>query len=152
MITQLPANLHLVQPKKKAEHLEKLTKKIQAQIPKANWLDNPADWDKDKFIQETSDFLADNFGIGADQDKHLLAMLANQIEIYIQCIEGIKRDGIVMEFNAGQTLGTNPFLTAGDKALAKIIVLMNELNLTPKNRIAMPKQEAGKYQHLLDGP
>ena len=152
MITQLPANLHLVQPQKKAEHFEKLTNKIKTQIPKANWLDNPAAWDRNVFIQETSDFLADSFGSGADQDKHLLAMLATQIEIYIQCVEGINRDGIVMEFNAGQTLGTNPFLTAGDKALAKIITLMNELNLTPKTRITMPKQEAGKYKRLLDGP
>ena len=80
-------------------------------------------------------------------------MLANQIEIYIQCMQGIAKDGIIMEFNAGQTLGTNPYLTAGDKALAKIITLMNELGLTPKSRMASTsKQEAGKYQNLLNGP
>ncbi|CAB4132632.1 COG3747 Phage terminase, small subunit [uncultured Caudovirales phage] len=152
MTTQLPSNLHLVHNKKKAEHINALTKKVKSKIPKASWLDNPDAWDKDAFIQETSDFLWDNFGIGADQDKHLLAMLAHQIEIYVQCMQGIAKDGIIMEFNAGQTYGANPYLTAGDKALTKIIALMNELGLTPKGRINAPKQEASKYQNLLNGP
>jgi hypothetical protein len=53
-----------------------LPENIKKRIPKAEWLDNPDGWDKDKFIEETSEFLYTVYGIGNDQDKHTLAMLA----------------------------------------------------------------------------
>jgi hypothetical protein len=36
-------------------------------------------------------------------------------------------------------------LTAGDKALSRAIVLMNELGLTPRGRLATNKQEGGNH-------
>ena len=121
-------------------------------MPKAEWLDNPKKWDRSKFIEETSDFLWETYGIGSDQDKHVLAALASQIEIYVKCWNGVQQKGIVSVFNNGQTIGPNPFLTAGDKALSRAIVLMNELGLTPRGRLATNKQEGGKYSKLLNGP
>jgi len=32
------------------------------------------------------------------------------------------------------------------------VVLMNELGLTPRGRLATNKQEGGKYSKLLEGP
>ena len=152
MISELPKNLHLIHGTKKTESINALTKNVRSRIPKADWLDNPDAWNRDAFIQETSEFLWETYGIGSDQDKHLLAALANQMDIYIKCMKGVAKGGIITQFNAGQTVGPNPFLTAGDKALTKVIALMNELGLTPKGRSATNKQEAGKYQNLLNGP
>ncbi len=137
----------------KADHSAKLLpENVRARVPKADWLDNPDAWDRDTFIKETSDFLWETYGIGSDQDKHVLAALAAQIEIYIRCWKGVQKGGIITQFNNGATVGPNPFLTAGDKALSRAIVLMNELGLTPRGRLATNKQEGGKYSKLLSGP
>jgi P27 family predicted phage terminase small subunit len=121
-------------------------------VPKAEWLDNPDAWDRDQFIKETSDFLWETYGIGSNQDKHVLAALAAQIEIYIQCWRGIRAEGVLAEFNNGKTIGPNPYISVGDKALQRAVVLMNELGLTPRGRLATNKQEGGKYAKLLNGP
>lgn len=151
-MNRLPPELHIVHGTK-AEHKGKpLPENVRMRVPKANWLDNPDSWNRDEFIQETSEFLWDTYGIGSNQDKHILAALANQLEIYIKCMKGVENGGIITKFNNGQTIGPNPFLTAGDKALARAVVLMNELGLTPRGRLATNKQEGGKYQKLLSGP
>lgn len=151
-MNRLPPELHIVHGTK-AEHKGKpLPENVRMRVPKANWLDNPDSWNRDEFIKETSEFLWETYGIGSNQDKHILAALANQLEIYIKCMKGVENGGIITKFNNGQTIGPNPFLTAGDKALARAVVLMNELGLTPRGRLATNKQEGGKYQKLLSGP
>jgi len=152
MTNRLPPELHLVHGTKQAHNAVPLPEKVRARVPKAEWLDNPKKWDRNKFIEETSDFLWETYGIGSDQDKHVLAALATQIEIYVKCWNGVQEKGIISVFNNGQTIGPNPFLTAGDKALSRAIVLMNELGLTPRGRLATNKQEGGKYSKLLNGP
>ena len=152
-MNRLPPELHLVHGTTRAEHkAQPLPEKVRMRVPKAEWLDNPDAWDRNKFISETADFLWETYGIGSDQDKHVLAALANQMEIYIKCIKGIQKGGIITQFNNGATVGPNPFLTAGDKALQRAIILMNELGLTPRGRLATNKQEGGKYSKLLAGP
>lgn len=151
-MNRLPAELHLVHGTK-AEHKAKpLPESVRQRVPKANWLDDPNAWDRDEFIKQTSDFLWETYGIGSDQDKHILAALANQMEIYIKCMKGVSKGGIITQFNNGATIGPNPYLTAGDKALSRAIVLMNELGLTPRGRLATNKVEGGKYSKLLNGP
>lgn len=151
-MNRLPAELHLVHGTK-AEHKAKpLPESVRQRVPKANWLDDPNAWDRDEFIKQTSDFLWETYGIGSDQDKHILAALANQMEIYIKCMKGVAKGGIITQFNNGATIGPNPYLTAGDKALSRAIVLMNELGLTPRGRLATNKVEGGKYSKLLNGP
>lgn len=152
MTNRLPPELHLVHGTKQAHKGTTLPENVRQRVPQANWLDDPDSWDRKKFISETSEFLWETYGIGSDQDKHVLAALATQIEIYIKCWQGIQKKGIITAFNNGQTIGPNPFLTAGDKALSRAIVLMNELGLTPRGRLATNKQEGGKYSKLLNGP
>lgn len=152
MTNRLPPELHLVHGTKSRHDAQPLPDKVRARVPKADWLDNPDTWDRDKFIKETSDFLWETYGIGSDQDKHVLAALATQIEIFVQCWKGVQKGGIITKFNNGATIGPNPYLTAGDKALTRAVVLMNELGLTPKGRLAQNKTEAGKYAKLLGGP
>jgi phage terminase small subunit len=151
-MNRLPPELHLVHGTQPLHKGKALPESVRARVPKADWLDNPDAWDRDTFIQETSDFLWDTYGIGSNQDKHVLAALANQMEIYIKCMKGVAKGGIVTTFNNGATVGTNPYLVAGDKALSRAVVLMNELGLTPRGRLATNKQEGGKYSKLLAGP
>lgn len=152
MTNRLPAELHLVHGTKAMHSAQPLPEKVRARVPKAEWLDNPEAWDRSAFIKETSDFLWETYGIGSDQDKHVLAALASQIEIWVMCWKGIQAEGIVVEQNAGVSRGVNPYMTAGDKALQRALVLMGELGLTPKARLVSNKQEGGKYSKLLNGP
>lgn len=152
MTNRLPPELHLVHGTVQTHKGGKLPDAVRKRVPKAEWLDNPDLWDRDTFISETSEFLWETYGIGADQDKHVLAALANQMEIYIKCLKGVTKGGIITQFNNGATVGPNPFLTAGDKALSRAIVLMGELGLTPRSRLATNKTEGGKYSRLLSGP
>jgi hypothetical protein len=152
MTNRLPAELHIVHGTR-AEHKAKpLPESVRQRVPKADWLDNPDAWDRDAFIKETSDFLWDTYGIGSNQDKHILAALAMQLDIYVQCCKGLMEGGIVVEFNKGANVGPSPYITVGDKALSRAIVLMGELGLTPKGRLATNKVEGGKYSKLLAGP
>lgn len=126
---------------------------IKKRIPKAEWLDNPAAWNKDQFIQETSEFLFTVYGIGNDQDKHTLAMLADHIEMYIMCTRGIKKNGLVTQFNEGKTIGPNPYISIRNKTMSLIIQLMNELGLTPRSRLVAGKQEENSpVSQFLRGP
>jgi P27 family predicted phage terminase small subunit len=152
MTNRLPPELHLVHGTKAAHSAAPLPEKVRMRVPKADWLDDPDSWDRNVFISETADFLWDTYGIGSNQDKHILAALASQIDIYVKCWKGVQKGGIITQFNNGATIGPNPFLTAADKALMRAIVLMNELGLTPRGRLATNKQEGGKYSKLLNGP
>ena len=138
-----PPELHLVDgttPRKGKSIL--LPETLKKRIPKSDWLDNPDSWDKDIFIAETSEFLYTVYGIGNDQDKHVLAMLADNIETYIKCMKEVNKDGLVAEFNKGSNIGPNPYLTIKNKTLSIIIQLMNELGLTPRSRLSAGKAEA----------
>ena len=138
-----PPELHLIdgtKPRgKSTQNVATIPANIKQRIPKADWLDNPASWDKSKFIEETANYLYEVYGIGSDQDKHTLSMLADQIENYVHCIEGIKETGLVVDFNDGKTMGASPYLSVKNKAATLIIQLMNELGLTPRGRLSASK-------------
>ncbi|CAB4121454.1 Putative phage terminase, small subunit, P27 family [uncultured Caudovirales phage] len=130
-----------------------LPSSIKKRIPKAEWLDDPDSFDKSQFIAETSDFLFTVYGIGSDQDKHTLAMLADHIELYVKCNKGIKKNGVVVQFNNGQTTGPNPFINVRNKTMTLIIQLMNEMGLTPRSRLSAGKMEEGSaVAQFLRGP
>lgn len=152
MTNRLPAELHLVHGTTAGHKAQPLPEKVKERIPKATWLDDPDSWDRDAFIKETSEFLWEVYGIGSDQDKHVLAALACQIEIWVRCWKSVQEEGITMRYNAGATVGISPYLAAGDKALSRAVTLMGELGLTPKSRLANNKPQAGKYSKLLSGP
>jgi P27 family predicted phage terminase small subunit len=140
-----PPELHLIDgttPRgKSTQNLASIPDSIKKRIPKADWLDNPSAWNKDQFIKEAADYLFEVYGIGSDQDKHTLAMLADQVETYISCVQGIKETGIVVDFNDGKTMGASPYITVKNKATTLIIQLMNELGLTPRGRLSINKPD-----------
>jgi phage terminase small subunit len=130
-----PIELHLVNGTTPEHDAIVLPESLRQRIPAAEWMDNPSAWNKALFVIETSDYLFDVYGIGSAQDKHTLTMLADQIDLYIQCGIGIEKNGIVTVFNDGKTIGPNPFITIRNNALKLIIQLMNELGLTPRSRL-----------------
>ena len=144
----LPSELRIIRTGNKEVDLPE---KIKSRVPQADWLENPESWNASRFIKETSDFMFEIYGIDADQDKHLLAMLADQISIYIEAKKGIARDGIVAEFNGGKTMGASPYFAVMKEALNKIVTLMNELGLTPKGRMGKTSTNTASYDDLLGG-
>jgi len=149
-----PPELHLIEgTKSRRGNSMMLPEAIKKRIPKAEWLDDPAAWDRSKFITETSNFLFEVYGIGNDQDKHTLAMLADHIETYVNCTRMIRKGGIITTFNNGNTVGANPYLTVRNKTMSIIIQLMNELGLTPRSRLAAGKsEEESTLTQFLKGP
>jgi phage terminase small subunit len=149
-----PPELHIVDgTKSRRSEATVLPSSIKKRIPKADWMDNPKAWDKSKFIEETADFLYDVYGIGSDQDKHTLSILADHIETYIRCSEGLKITGVITNFNNGQTVGPSPYLSVRNKTTTLIIQLMNELGLTPRSRLASGKiEDDSAVAQFLKGP
>lgn len=154
-----PPELHLIDGTKQNRNSPEkgkailLPSAIKKRIPKAEWLDNPQAWNKDEFIKETAEFLFDVYGIGSDQDKHSLSILADHIETYVRCSEGIKKTGIVTKFNDGKTVGPSPYLSVRNKTTTLIIQLMNELGLTPRGRLTISKpDEDSSVARFLKGP
>lgn len=137
-----PPELHAIDgTKSRRLQAAEIPASIKQRIPKAFWIDNPDQWDKDRFINETSEFLFTVYGIGNEQDQHTLGMLAEQIELYVQCSKAIRTDGIISVYNDGKTVGPSPYVTIREKTLKSCIQLMNELGLTPRSRLAAGKTE-----------
>ena len=153
MQNKLPPELHIVQGTKGVNQGVLIPESLRKRIPPAEWLDNPQAWNKQKFVLETADFLYLTYGIGNDQDKHTITMLADQMDLYIQCNKGIAEQGIISEYNDGKTVGPNPHVAIREKTLAKIILLMNELGLTPRSRLSSGKvEENSSVAKFLRGP
>jgi P27 family predicted phage terminase small subunit len=146
--------LHVVDgTKSRRGNTQLIPEELKKRIPKAYWLDNHDLWDRDKFIEDTSNFLYDVYGIGTDQDQHMLAFLVEQIELYIKCSRGIEKNGIITVFNEGKTVGPNPYITIRREALRQIIQIMNEMGLTARSRLAHGKTEdESPMAKFLAGP
>ena len=149
-----PIELHLVEgTKPEYAGVQPLPEKLRKRIPQAEWLANPDAWDRTRFIEETADFLFEVYGIGNEQDRHTLAMLADHIDTYVLCVKALREEGLVADYNDGKTIGPNPHIAIRNKTLSLIIQLMNELGLTPRSRLASPKpNEDTAVAKFLKGP
>jgi len=149
---KLPPELHIVHGTKGQNQGTLLPEKVRSRIPKAYWLTNPSAWNEDRFIEETAEYLFNVYGIGSEQDQHTLSFLATQITLYIQCLIKVKEEGIVTEYNNGKTLGPSPYMSLMDKLLQRIIILMNELGLTPRGRLQKTTSDNSSIGDLMTGP
>lgn len=149
-----PPELHAIDgTKSRRLQAAEIPANIKQRIPKAYWIDNPDNWNKERFINETADFLFTVYGIGNEQDQHTLGMLAEQIELYVECSRAIKTDGIISVYNDGKTVGPSPYVTIREKTLKSCIQLMNELGLTPRSRLAAGKTEdESPLAKFMQGP
>jgi len=149
-----PPELHIVDgTKSRTGNNRTQPEGIKKRIPQAEWMDNPEAWNKIKFVDDTSQFLLEVYGIGNDQDKTTLYMLAEQVDLFVKCTKGIAKNGIVSTFNNGQTIGPNPYIGIRNKAHTLIIQTMNELGLTPRSRLSAGKvEESSPLAQFLKGP
>lgn len=149
---KLPPEIHAVRGTKGMNQGVQLDEKIKNRIPFAEWLDNPDTFTKEKFIFETSEFLWNTYRLGSDQDRHTLAMLADQMEIYIESKRLQHTMPLIVEINDGKTLAPNPYIALSNKAMDNAIKLMGELGLTPKSRLAKGKDDSTPLASFLSGP
>jgi phage terminase small subunit len=150
---KLPPELHLINGTKGENQGIPLPESIKKRIPPAEWLNNPSAFSKDKFIEETSEFLYTVYGIGNEQDKHTITMLADQLELYVFCNAQIKPEDIVVSTNDGKTLAPHPVISIRNNAIKLIIQLMNELGLTPRSRLSSGKaNDDSAVAKFLKGP
>jgi P27 family predicted phage terminase small subunit len=96
---------------------------------------------KQSLLTKPPNFMFAVYGIGSEQDRHTLAMLADHIDTYIECNKYIAQQGLVVEFNEGKTIGANPYVTIRKQTLSLILQLMNEMGLTARSRFAKTKVE-----------
>lgn len=135
MTAKLPPELHMIKGTKGENMGIPLPSNVRERIPESEWMDNPEAWDKKRFYKETSEFLYNVYGIGSDQERHTLTMLADQIDTYVDCNRHIAVEGLVTHYNDGKTTGPSPYVSIRKESLKLIIALMNELGLTPKGRL-----------------
>ncbi len=122
-------------------------------LPLAEWISNPAEWDKTRFINETTEFIFAVHAEGCKYDRHLVAMLADQVELYIYCSKSIEADSVLVSQNDGKTLGSNPAASLREKTLIRIVALMGELGITPKARLTTSRAAPqGNLTTFLRGP
>ena len=156
MKQELPSNLHIIRGAD--EEYFDIASDIESKkrIPHAEWLDDPSAWNEKDFIKETSELLFQLYGNSCFIDRHLLGLLASEISMYIQCLEGIKKDEIVATFNNGKTTGANPYISIKNDTITKILALMNQFGLSPKERlkngVSEPTAESKNLANLMRWP
>lgn len=114
-----------------------MTNPIPMQSP--NWLTKPNDWNKDDFAADIVQFIEQTQGSNAYPNQVLIGLLANQIDIYVQCAQEMSKSGLIEFYNKGATSGPSLHFSMADKALNRILQLMKELGLTPSHRVGVIK-------------
>ena len=147
-----PVELHIVDGTKGVNVGITIPEKLKKYTPVAYWFTNPESWNPEQFIVETSRYLHDVYGIGSDNEQHVLAMLAGHMTTYIECEKALKNTGLIAKYNGGKTLGPNPLLAIRDKTGSKIILYMNELGLTPRSRLQGNATDDYELGALMAGP
>ena len=148
---KLPPEVHQVHNSKGMNPGVLLPPEIKNRIPFAEWASQPELFTKERFVTETSNYLYTVYGIGSDQDRHTLMMLADQLETYIEARSQQSKHPLVVKINAGKTFAPNPFITVANKAMENCLKLMNELGLTPRSRLASGKSENSQLTNFLAG-
>lgn len=125
-------------------------------IPIVNWLHEPDSFNKEQFYMETIEYLFAIYSYATDFDKHLVAMLADTLETYIESKKVLNKQGYIIEFNDGKTLGTNPIFKTMDNAVSSYISITNELQISlkarVKNGIKEPTEMDETIRKLMRGP
>lgn len=132
-----------------------ITRITTATIPdEPNWIADIECWDQNKFLTSAKEFLLKKNKVIDAADMQLLAILSTQIGLYVNSIKAINKEGPVIAFNKGLTMGPNPHITIADKTLNRIIQLMKELELTPKGKEGFKSnvEFTDEYLSFMAGP
>ena len=150
---KLPPEIHLIHGTKGMNPGVLLPESIKSRIPFAEWADQPELFTRERFVKETANYLFDVYGIGTEQDRHALMMLADQLQIYVEARAQQAKHPLVVKINAGKTFAPNPYIAVANKAMENCIKLMNEMGLTPKSRLNINSStEDSLINELFRGP
>jgi len=150
---KLPPEIHVIRGSKGMNQGTLLPTNIKARIPFAEWIGSPETFTKERFVKETADYLYDVYGIGSEQDRHTLAMLADQLDTYIQARAQQAKHPLVVKINDGKTFAPNPYIAVSNEAMKNCVRLMNELGLTPRSRLSGGRaDDSSSMAKLMRGP
>ena len=129
-----------------------LVEKYQAKFPSAAWSISYDDWDKAKYRDETAQEILDLYGVLSNHDRHIIALLAEQMDCYMECTRLVSEQGITYAYNGGKTMGPSPAFQMRLKSLEAATNLMKELNLTLKSRGDRKPKDSVDIEAFLKGP
>jgi hypothetical protein len=153
MQNKFPPEVHLIHGTKGENPGVMLPEKIRARVPFAEWANDPSLFSRERFVSETAAYLFEVYGIGSEQDRHTLMMLADQVQLYIDARQAMSKYPLIIKTNGGKTHAPNPYISLANKAMENAVKLMNEMGLTPRSRLAANKLEDGsKMGEFLSGP
>lgn len=98
-------------------------------------IDDLTELSRSEICEHISNYLYQEYGLTDTPLKHLIAILATEIETHGICLKRIKEDGILVLYNSGKTQGANPHLAILNRSTKNIMRIMRELGMTPKSRL-----------------
>lgn len=106
-------------------------------IPMAEWAENPKAFSKQRFIEETINFMNKVYGFEPSSYEHPVIFLADEVQTYVDATIGFIESGSEIVVDGKQS----PWLKVRDKAILNIIKLSRELGLTPASRLPTAKTQ-----------
>lgn len=130
--------------------LAEIPTQLRCKIPTAEWLDKPESFSRSQFIDETSLFIEQVYGVESMSYQYLVILLADQMQTYIDATIGFRESGCAIVANDKPSV----WLTMRSTATQNIIRLMREAGLTPASRLPLstPQQSVNNIFNLLPFP
>ncbi len=92
-------------------------------------------WDRSKYAEGVSNYLATYVPESHEIDQHLVGMLSMAMETYVECQIAIERDGIVITDSKDNPIRQSPYVKVRNAELVLIRKIMRELKMLPINRL-----------------
>lgn len=103
-----------------------------------------------KYMMAVEKYLINKYGAVNDEWKQPLTMLATNVELFNQCQERIKNDGLMMVAKNG-AYTRNPLIKVANETQVQIVKLLNEFGITPKAaaKINLVSDDSDELKELL---
>lgn len=111
---------------------------LRCKIPVAEWLDKPESFSRSQFIEETGLFIEQVYGAEPMSYQHLLMLLADQMQTYVDATTGLRESGNALVVDDKPSV----WFTMRSAATQNIIRLMREAGLTPASRLPATTPQA----------
>ena len=130
--------------------LAEIPDEMRCRIPVAEWSDKPESFCRMQFIEETSLFIEKVYGFEPMSYQYLVALLADQMQTYIDATIGFRESGCAIVVNDKPSV----WLTMRSTATQNILRLMREAGLTPASRLpqSTPQPSVNPIYTLLPFP
>jgi phage terminase small subunit len=104
---------------------------LRCRIPKAGWQDKPESFCRMQFIEETSNFIKEVYGVEPEVYQYMVWLLSLEVQCYIDAKIGFEESGSQIVIDNRE----NPWIRVQMIATKNIIRLSRELGLTPASRL-----------------